>query len=335
MRLYLAILIAAVFLAACNPTSAPIPTQKVLPTLSPSATPPLSSQSEAATTTYLTPSPTLTATTSPLMYVTLTRESINTVLTKLAPTSTLPPTALAAPLTPPPSNAQRIVVNEPQTVLLADVNPVEFAYAGSINETITITVRSLAAPGEIDPVVKIFTPDDELLATNDDHASSHTNLYKLDAALDNLVLPDEGDYRIHIDTPYHQGKIEVAVEGAAEVDTVSEQADTVTVTDTLAVGQHYQFPITAGEGDILTILLHTTDGSFDPYLALLAEDGQTVLTQNDDHTTDYPELVEVDSALEAVEIPAEGHYIIEISDFYDAAGGNFELTIIYPDESDE
>ena len=334
MRFHLAILIVIVFLAACNPVPAALPTQKVLPTLSPSATPELPSQLDAATKPDTASLPTVTATTSPLLHVTLTRQSINAVLTELAPTAATPsPSATTldtAPLTPAPiANGQPIVVNEPQTVWLAMTAPVEFVYAGEAEEAITITVRSLAAPGEIDPVVKIFNPADELLATNDDHDSPHTNLYKLDAALDDLILPDTGDYRIHIDTPYRQGNIEVEIAGTATTVADAEQANTTTITDTLAVGQHYQFPITVREGEILTILLHTTNGTFDPYLVLLTEDGETVLDENDDHATDIPELAEVDSALEDVEIPAEGRYIIEISDFYDEAGGDFELTIIY------
>ena len=228
-----------------------------------------------------------------------------------------------------------ITLNEPVMVTLSGSDPVTLDYEATGGETVSITARSLEAEGEIDPILSVLDADGDIVADNDDHRTSRTDLAPRDSLIDDFTFPDDGNYTIQV-TAFEEaeGDVEVLItddtggtKNETEAPETSETTDgeDITVEDEVPDDDTFVYEFEASEGEVLTITVRETDGQLDPKVALLDENGE-LLAENDDHASNDSSLGPYDSQIAGFAVEASGSYTIEITGF-GGVGGSFEMTI--------
>lgn len=216
--------------------------------------------------------------------------------------------------------ADILIPEEPQTVsITADSRKSITFTVDEFALYVRLSVESLSE--EFDPVVWIVDSSHRLIAYNDS-VDEETH-----AQIDNLyLLPDS--YTIFVDSfnGVSEGDVIVSLEivdpfntefSSSEIDIVINiflPEDTVFA---------YDFPAKAD--DIITVTVRDVSGSLDPYLAIYDE-SDNLLIANDDHQSTDLSLNLFDSRITEWDVPADGHYRIEVHDF-SGNSGQFELTI--------
>lgn len=258
------------------------------------------------------------------------------------PAPTLPPTE--APVV---SGGDTITGNTPQPVTLSASGPADLTYTGAAGETITVIARSLEESGTIDTTLEVLSPAGIRLAFNDDHGSDLPDLAPFDSAIQDLVLPDAGDYTVRVTTftGAGEGNVEVTVlsdmapapqptispteSGPAATATpvdVILTGETDTVSGVVPAGSSFTYNFNGRPNQVTTItVIAGTPGDLDPKVALIGPDG-AVLAENDDHTDADPELSNLDSRISDFVLPTEGRYSVVVSGFANTSGP-FDLTI--------
>ncbi len=238
--------------------------------------------------------------------------------------------ALAQEETPEPAAAQQAVLNEPLTVKLSGA-PADIVYTSAGGETVTVSARSLQE-GMFDITLEVLDTRRVRLAFNDDHGTDRTDLGAFDSLIENLRLPNAGDYIIRVSTfsGTGEGSVEVLVSSnaAAPADVPSQPSTSggsETITGEVPDGQRFRHDFEAAADEAVTITVRSTDNTLDPRVSLLNAAG-SVLASNDDHGSGDTSLGRFDSRISAFVIPESGTYTVEISGF-GGIGGRFELTI--------
>lgn len=98
----------------------------------------------------------------------------------------------AAPAARAQDEPRVVTLLEPVQGTLSDRVPAhDWTFEGRAGQMISVLVRTV--DGDLDPVLTVFGPDDELLDENDDRDSLVT-----DAGLEALALPDDGIYTLRV-----------------------------------------------------------------------------------------------------------------------------------------
>lgn len=212
-----------------------------------------------------------------------------------------------------------------EVTLSAGAGPLEIPYAGTANEVLTLTVRSLADE-PVDPTLEVLY-EGRRIAFNDDHQTQIAGLGPQDAALTGLVLPESGDYlfRIHSFNGAQAGRLEVALLSDALVAPCPPSPEVVTLPP------HHPFEclLDLKAGQSVTLSAADVDGQLDPVLRLYSPE-QSLLAYNDDHETANLTLNVLDAHISAYAVAEAGLYRVQISDFAGAAGN---LTLVIQIES--
>jgi hypothetical protein len=84
--------------------------------------------------------------------------------------------------------------------------------------------------------------------------------------------------------------------------------------DVLSVGEVDRYVFSAPEGAVLSFTAQSQDGSLDPILSILNQDGDVII-RNDDYTSDRS-----DALIEAFTVPVTGDYTLEVSAVGETSG---------------
>jgi pre-peptidase len=235
------------------------------------------------------------------------------------------------------TNGQSIAANSPTTVQLSTSGPTDLIYTSTAPEIVTVMARSLEPADALDPTVEVLDANGTSLASNDDHDPSFNpgNLGDRDSAITNLKLPTPGPYTIRVSSfsGSAAGRVEVTVQsGTAPGNGTGgtsggSPGTTQDINDTVPANGAYTYNFNGNAGDLVTILVHSTDPNFDPKVALLNASG-VVLIDNDDHDTGVsdPMLTQTDSAIASFSLPTSGAYTIQITGFA-GSGGTFQMRL--------
>lgn len=233
-------------------------------------------------------------------------------------------------------SAGSISLNTPVIITLNGTDTVTLDYKASANQTVSITARSLEADGEIDPILSLVNAEGDVVADNDDHRTSRTDLAPRDSLIADFTFTDNGRYTIQV-VPFEaaDGDVEVLItDGSVTPGTDIQEGvpetpagDDVVVEDEVPDNETFSYDFEATEGAVVTITVRETDGQLDPKVVLLDDEG-TQLAENDDHSSDDANLGPYDSQIESFSVPASGTYTVEITGF-GGVGGSFELTIAF------
>lgn len=233
-------------------------------------------------------------------------------------------------------SAGSISLNTPVIVTLSGSDPVTLDYKASTGQTVSITARSLEADGEIDPILSIIDAEGDVVADNDDHRTSRTDLAPRDSLIADFTFNDNGRYTIQV-VPFEaaEGDVEVLITDGSVSPSTDIQEDApaepvgndVVVEDEVPDDETFSYDFDASEGAVITITVRETDGQLDPKIVLLNSEG-TQLAENDDHSSDDASLGPYDSQIAEFTVPASGTYTVEVTGF-GGVGGSFELTIAF------
>ncbi len=221
----------------------------------------------------------------------------------------------------------RLVMGETATARITNAQP-EHRYTFYGNAGDTINIRLDAISGTLDPLVILLSPNGEELIRNDDAPGRGQNAF-----INNFTLPSDGVYTI-IATRYalvggtSEGDFELAVVLVGQVDPniVNPPAGSV-----LTFGQPIQGEITqenfaqvyffeGRRGQVISVLMETVSGNLDPYLILVAPNGQEI-ARNDDYQN-------LNAGLDNIQLQQDGVYQIVASRYNLAWGtstGTFRL----------
>lgn len=113
---------------------------------------------------------------------------------------------------------------------------------------------------------------------------------------------------------------------SAPVETVVTDGGAIAVGESVdgevAVGERVQYTLTADEAMAVTITVSDPEGAFDSYLRVYDADGN-LLAENDDIELG----VQINSAVEGLELSAGDVVIIEVGTYADSSAGSFTLTV--------
>ncbi len=197
--------------------------------------------------------------------------------------------------------------------------------AWQAGDVYTLTARALDA--DFDPQMGIFPErSDTLLAGNDDHGTSSTDLAFFNSQITNFIVPESGSYDVVVGGYQGGGgPFELTIArtgqnaplGAPEVETISGTLTPngiYTHETVLPAGAYVTITVAAGE-----------DGALDPLVTLITPDG-VIAADNDDHTSGYPGLGPGDSLIRNYLVTRAGEHTIEVRG-YQGSSGPFTLTI--------
>ncbi|MCA9903373.1 MAG: hypothetical protein KC547_05915 [Anaerolineae bacterium] len=241
--------------------------------------------------------------------------------------TTLPASKLAAqPATPSPPPLQ---AESPLVLVLMEGETAVFSYRAQGSQSITVSAKSLEAPGVLDPVLEVLDADNRRLAINDDRNLTYGDLAETDAVIPDLLLPEAAVYFIQVRTftGTGTGRLQLALTAAPPPPSAQSQAGDAITRVLVSVPQYgvaeYAVQVYTGQRLSLGALAHT-DG-FDTILELLSPE-QDIISENDDHAGDEMGLGERDSFIGALDITDTGIYIARVRG-YGGAGGDVELII--------
>lgn len=235
------------------------------------------------------------------------------------------------------ASAQTVLVaNDPTTVTITADAPAILQFEAQAGDVVSLNTQALpdATDDEntLDTTIALIAPDDTQLAYNDDtHLADATGTMAIErnAQLQAVVLPQDGQYRVRVDSfnGVSEGDVDVTLTFddpfAAQI--IEETDDTVIITLMLPASAIYSYPIALEAQTRMTITARDTSGTLDPIIQVRDSAGNIVV-QNDDHTTPLVSLNVLDAQVTNWPVPEADEYIIEVVDFAGQAG-TLQLTI--------
>ena len=204
-----------------------------------------------------------------------------------------------------------------------DATPREVFSINGARGTI-VRIRLIAINGDLDPVLLIFNPAQELLLRRDDSENSS------DVDL-SLTFQENGTYlivagRFGFATGTTSGDFELSIE---RVGVSSEEGSSlqygIPITNTITNTQPQRFfTFEASEGDIINVSMVRSSGTLDPYIQLL-DPGRFLIAENDDASG-----VSRNARIQSYVVDRPGTYIIVATRYGQSSGdsaGSFVLTV--------
>jgi hypothetical protein len=229
-----------------------------------------------------------------------------------------------------------LVLGEARQITLSGEGPTLLVYTATAGEVVTMTARSLDKQAEDDPndyrrdtVIDVLNPEGRRIAYNNDHQTEDPDLLEHDSVISKLVLREEGDYVIRVNTygGVFDSDVEVLIkrDDLFDLDVQDEEDGALILTGSLPRWSVFRYTIPAVAGETLTITARDTSRTLDPILRLFDSDDE-LIAMNDDHGSQDLTLDVLDSRLLDVEIPADGDYTIQLTDFL-GGEGKFEIRV--------
>lgn len=205
-----------------------------------------------------------------------------------------------------------------------DDNAPRIAYSINGTRGAIIRIRLSAISGDLDPVLVVFDPANNLLFNRDDSGGTRN----VDLT---ITFQENGAYLIVVGrfgyvTGSTSGDYELAIERVGvSSDEGSSLQYGVPITNTITnTRPELFFTFEATEGDIINVSMVRSSGSLDPYIQLL-DAGRFLIAENDDATG-----TSRNARIQAFVIPQSGTYIIVATRYGQASGdsaGSFVLTV--------
>ena len=191
-----------------------------------------------------------------------------------------------------------------------------------------LAVRFRATGGDLDPILMILDPDNNIIRMRDDSNGS------FDAVADGILIEERGIYTVVVARfGYGVGTTSGSYELSVElIGNSSESGSTMrygnTVSNTISNEQYeLYYTFIASQGDIVNVTMRQRSGDLDPYLRVVQiVNGQAIVLDSSD---DVPGLG-LDAQIEGLVIPVDGTYVVIASRYGVDTGisaGNFTLTI--------
>jgi hypothetical protein len=185
-------------------------------------------------------------------------------------------------------------------------------FSGVEGDEIGIEMR--AVEGELDGYLELYSPDDELLVSDDDSGES------LDAMIEYVVLPADGVYRIVAsDVAGESGMYELTLD-IARLEIKGRLTPGQTEVETLDAGARHHWLFEGESGDIVNISLTALDEDLDTYLVLFDPSGEQ-LTSDDDSGGDS------NAAILEFALPRTGDYRVVARGYNEEQKGRYELAL--------
>ncbi|MCC6616003.1 MAG: PPC domain-containing protein [Anaerolineae bacterium] len=222
-----------------------------------------------------------------------------------------------------------LAAESPMIMTLAENETIVFSYLAEGSQTITVSAKSLEETDVLDPMLEVVNPDGTRLAINDDRNLVYGDLAETDALINDLVLPEAGDYRILVRTfsGTGGGRLQIALT-AAPPPVQSPVSDGSGVVRILIKVPDYgvaEYAVQMYAGQRLSLSARSYTSTLDPILELLNPQ-MDLITENDDHGDQGAELGEHDSYIGGIDINEAGIYIARVRGF-GGAGGDVELMV--------
>lgn len=227
----------------------------------------------------------------------------------------------------PPSQLghEMLIKNTPVQGELNQLSPIHtWYYTGEAGAVVTFNAvdltRSHSFDLGLDMAIRIFAPNNEEIAYNDDQIG--VDLFgAYDAQVRNLRLPEDGVYTVQVEWVQGAGTYTLGVRRDRPL--VMEEAGSTVIYSSI----EDVFPIERWVFDVradqqFSFTLFAENGTLDPALEIVTLEGQT-LAYNDDAPD--PALGET-AQLNGVRFPADGAYVIEVSRF--AGSGAYRLIVV-------
>lgn len=171
-----------------------------------------------------------------------------------------------------------------------------WTFIGREGDEVSIAVEVLFE-SRVDPYVELYSPDGELLISDDDSGGG------FDALIEYYLLPASGEYRILVsDLAGEPGHYRLRLEHA-QLEIKGRLTYGKPTQATLGAGERHHWQFEGKQGEVVTISMIPTGDWWDTYLELFAPSGR-LLAGDDDSG------VESSSAIIEFELPATGIYRI-------------------------
>jgi hypothetical protein len=205
--------------------------------------------------------------------------------------------------------------------LSLDIQTRLYAFNGNEDDEVSISMTALDG-ARLDPMLLVFGPSGELLGLNDDANG-------LDSAL-TVELPETGTYFVFASSfelittlmidentlPQGEMNFELSITGNSLVEGMEDtlvyvagilEADEAFQAETSDEQAAWYFVFEGSEGDVVTLLAESEN--FDTVLHIFSPEGERIAV-NDDYQ--FPDST--NSQIEALELPADGMYLVVVSD---------------------
>lgn len=183
-----------------------------------------------------------------------------------------------------------------------------FTFAGTAGQAVRLRMDAVLT-GEpfMDPLVRLFGPDGQLVAENDDSVEGGLN------SLLEVVLPADGTYTIEADSLN-----DVAGNFLLSIDPDPVLTDAGTLT---ADQPSVTYPLSAPAGTRIVVEMRATGGEIDPLLVALGADGQEIAVDDDGGVFPNARLSFI----------APGGPIEVVAGVFEGFYGNYGLAVFAPD----
>lgn len=177
-----------------------------------------------------------------------------------------------------------------------------------------LAVSAIAGDGsELDAYLRIFGPDGELLAEDDDGGDDGGDAHAI------AVVPSDGRHIAEV-AAYNDGSTGPYTLSVSSGEPPREGDVVIDEAGSLADGaETARFEFEAGVGDHALIAVDSDGGDFDPVATLFGPDG-TEVGRDDDSGGGRNSLLEVD-------LTGGGTYIVEVSEFGGDSAGSFQVVV--------
>jgi hypothetical protein len=207
---------------------------------------------------------------------------------------------------------------------LAEGETQSYTFRSEGDETFSVEMHAEDDSPHLDPVLALYGPDGLLVDFNDDRPGS--GYRSRDAALVDTPLTEAGVYTLVARSYGKRGA------GAYTLTATREPLLSLDGSAPIALGEHVQAEIfAAGQvdrwtfegqaGQVIRISMrHLAGSQLDPLLELIGPDGETLVTSDD-------EGGDVDSLIDAFELPLDGPYVIVARGWGNLSVGVYELAL--------
>jgi hypothetical protein len=224
------------------------------------------------------------------------------------------------------------------TGTVSDSQPV-IVYELALEAGQTVTITMLRTGGDLDPLLFLYSPDQQQAASNDD-ASPTVGDSSLNAQIAGFVAPVSGTYLVEAtrfarETGLTSGAFTLSAStdggGTAPVPAASGTALQVGATATGMISSEQpavDYTITLNAGQTITVTLERVTDTLDAYLQILDEQGRE-LAYNDDAATTVGDS-SLNAQITGFSAPASGTYIIRATRYNQEVGdssGEYRLTV--------
>ncbi|GAB4574173.1 MAG: hypothetical protein Kow0077_19360 [Anaerolineae bacterium] len=218
--------------------------------------------------------------------------------------------------------------------ITADTYAVEYPLILAPGETVAITMEALS--GDLDALLLLYDSEDNLVSYNDDAART-VGGNALNAQIASYTAPAGGRYilqatRFNRDEGTTTGRFVVRVDAATPVRAADGGPLAVGGTATGALTAEvfaYDYTLTLGAGDVVTVTMEALDDSLDPTLIIYDAAGNELAFNDDMDDPDDPDTL--DAQIVGFASRNGGTYTIRATHFLQEGGtstGRFRVTVV-------